>query len=164
MKRVLAVLAVVVVIASAATGVLIWRLAQHPPPKHPEISAYTDGQLVRIGPYSYCDVVNLNDCETPQTIGELAVDGRHPVQLSVPSAISDAPWLLGRTYEGSDVLEEFTPGSTLAVTIPTVDPHRGKLTGFVVQLPTIVVDQDGNELPAWHAEWSVRTVWPQPAA
>ncbi|BBY93899.1 hypothetical protein MGALJ_35680 [Mycobacterium gallinarum] len=163
MKRVLAVLAVVVVIASAATGVLIWRLAQHPPPKHPEISAYTDGQLVRIGPYSYCDVVNLNDCETPQTIGELAVDGRHPVQLSVPSAISDAPWLLGRTYEGSDVLEEFTPGSTLAVTIPTVDPHRGKLTGFVVQLPTIVVDQDGNELPAWHAEWSVRTVWPQPA-
>lgn len=163
MKRVLAVLAVVVVIASAATGVLIWRLAQHPPPKHPEISAYTDGQLVRIGPYSYCDVVNLNDCETPQTIGELAVDGRHPVQLSVPSAISNAPWLLGRTYEGSDVLEEFTPGSTLAVTIPTVDPHRGKLTGFVVQLPTIVVDQDGNELPAWHAEWSVRTVWPQPA-
>lgn len=163
MKRVLAVLAVVVVIASAATGVLIWRLAQHPPPKHPEISAYTDGQLVRIGPYSYCDVVNLNDCETPQTIGELAVDGRHPVQLSVPSAISDAPWLLGRTYEGSDVLEEFTPGSKLAVTIPTVDPHRGKLTGFVVQLPTIVVDQDGNELPAWHAEWSVRTVWPQPA-
>lgn len=163
MKRVLAVLAIVVVIASAATGVLIWRLAQHPPPKHPEISAYTDGQLVRIGPYSYCDVVNLNDCETPQTIGELAVDGRHPVQLSVPSAISDAPWLLGRTYEGSDVLEEFTPGSTLAVTIPTVDPHRGKLTGFVVQLPTIVVDQDGNELPAWHAEWSVRTVWPQPA-
>jgi len=162
-KRVLAVLAVVVVIASAATGVLIWRLAQHPPPKHPEISAYTDGQLVRIGPYSYCDVVNLNDCETPQTIGELAVDGRHPVQLSVPSAISNAPWLLGRTYEGSDVLEEFTPGSTLAVTIPTVDPHRGKLTGFVVQLPTIVVDQDGNELPAWHAEWSVRTVWPQPA-
>lgn len=163
MKRVLAVLAIVVVIASAATGVLIWRLAQHPPPKHPEISAYTDGQLVRVGPYSYCDVVNLNDCENPQTVGELAVDGRHPVQLSVPPAISDAPWLLGRTYEGSDVLEEFTPGSTLAVTIPTVDPHRGKLTGFVVQLPTIVVDQDGNELPAWHAEWSVRTVWPQPA-
>ena len=75
MKRVLAVLAAVVVVASAATGVLIWRLSQHPPPKHPEISAYADGQLVRIGPYSYCDVVNLNDCETPQTVGELAVDG-----------------------------------------------------------------------------------------
>ena len=56
MKRVLAVLAVVVVVASAATGVLIWRLSQHPPPKHPEISAYADGQLVRVGPYRYCDV------------------------------------------------------------------------------------------------------------
>jgi hypothetical protein len=163
MKRVLAALAVVVVLASAATGVLIWRLARHPPPKHPEISAYTDGQLVRVGPYSYCDVVNLNDCENPGTVGELAVDGRHPVQLSVPPEISGAPWLLGRKYEGSDVLEEFRPDSKLAVTIPTVDPHRGKLTAFVVQLPTIVVDQDGNEHPSWHAEGSVRSVWPQPA-
>ena len=108
--------------------------------------------------------MNLNDCENPQTVGELAVDGRHPVQLSVPPAIASAPWLLGRKYEGSDVLEEFRPDTTLAVTIPTVDPHRGKLTGFVVQLPTLVVDQDGNEFPSWHAEWSVRTVWPQPAA
>ncbi len=163
MKRVLAALAVVVVVASAATGVLIWRLAQHPPPKHPEISAYADGRLVRVGPYSYCDVLNLNDCENPETVGELAVDGRHPVQLSVPSSIAGAPWLLGRTYEGSDMLEEFPPDTTLAVTIPTVDPHRGKLTGFVVQLPTIVVDEQGNEHPSWHAEWSVRTVWPQSA-
>jgi cation-transporting ATPase E len=72
-----------------------------------------------------------------------------------------APEVLLR--EGSDVLEEFPPDSTLAVTIPTVDPHRGKLTGFVVQLPTIVVDEQGNEHPSWHAEWSVRTVWPQSA-
>lgn len=164
MKRVLAALAVVVVVASAATGVLVWRLAQHPPPKHPQISAYVDGQLVRVGPYSYCDVVNLNDCESPGTVGELAVDGQHPVQLSVPPAIAGAPWLLGRKYEGADVLEEFRPDSTLAVTIPTVDPHRGKLTAFVVQLPTLVVDEEGNELPAWHAEWSVRTVWTQPAS
>jgi hypothetical protein len=34
-KRVLAALAVVVVVASVLTGVLIWRLAQHPPPEHP---------------------------------------------------------------------------------------------------------------------------------
>ncbi len=155
--------AVVVIVASSATGVLIWRLAQHPPPKHPEISAYSDGQLVRVGPYSYCDVVNLNDCENPETVGELAVDGRHPVQLSVPPAIAGAPWLLGRKYEDADVLEEFRPDSTLAVTIPTVDPQRGKLTAFVVQLPTLVVDQQGNEFPSWHAEWSVRTVWPQSA-
>ena len=26
-----------------------------------------------------------------------------------------------------------------------------------------VGDEEGNEFPSWHAEWSVRTVWPQPA-
>jgi Protein of unknown function (DUF2771) len=162
-KRVLAVLAVVVVVASVLTGVLIWRLAQHPPPEHPEISAFSHGKLVRVGPYLYCDPFDLNDCETPQTVGQLAVDGRHPVQLSVPQAIARAPWLLGREYEDSDVLEEFAPDSTLAVTIPTIDPQRGKLTRVVVQLPTLVRDEEGNEHPSWHAEWSIETVWPQPA-
>ncbi|HKH50270.1 MAG TPA: DUF2771 family protein, partial [Mycobacterium sp.] len=84
MKRVLGALAVVVVVASVLTGVLIWRLAQHPPPEHPEISAYSDGQLVRLGPYRYCEVLNPTDCETPRTAGEITVDPRHPVQLSVP--------------------------------------------------------------------------------
>ncbi len=52
------------------------------------------------------------------------------------------------------------PSSTLAVTIPTVDPHRGRLIGIAVQLPTLVRDEEGNEFPSPHAEWSVRTVWP----
>ena len=47
------------------------------------------------------------------------------------------------------------------MTIPTVDPQRGRLTGIVVQLPTLVRDEQGNEFRALpHAEWSVRTVWP----
>jgi Protein of unknown function (DUF2771) len=162
-KRVVAVLAAIVIVASIGTGVLVWRLAQNPPPEHPEISAYSHGHLTRVGPYLYCDVYDLNDCETPRAVGKLAVDARHPVQLSVPPAIARAPWLLGRSYEDSDVLEEVDPGSTLAVTIPTVDPHRGKLTRIVVQLPTIVVDEQGNERPWWHAEWSIETEWPQPA-
>ena len=110
MKRVLAVLAVVVVVASVLTGVLIWRLAQHPPPEHPEISAYSHGQLVRVGPYRYCEVLDLNDCETPGTDGELTVDAAHPVQLSVPPAIASAPWVLVRSYEGSDVRRRVPAG------------------------------------------------------
>jgi Protein of unknown function (DUF2771) len=161
--RVLAALAVIVVVASIGTGVLVWRLTENPPPEHPQISAYALGQVTRVGPYRYCDVLDLNDCETPETVGELAVDGRHPVQLSVPAAIARAPWILGRSYEDSDVVEEFRPDSRLAVTIPTVDPHRGKLTGIVVQLPTLVQDEAGNEFPLSHAEWSIKTVWPQPA-
>ena len=160
MKRVLAALAVVAVVASAVTGLLIWHLAQDPPPEHPEISAYSHGQLVRVGPYRYCEVLNPTDCETPKTDGELTVDPRHPVQLSVPPAIARAPWILVRSYEGADVVDEFRPDTKLAVTIPTVDPRRGRLFGVAVQLPTLVRDAAGNEFPWPHAEWSVRTVWP----
>ncbi|MGH3582830.1 MAG: DUF2771 family protein, partial [Mycobacterium sp.] len=53
----------------------------------------------------------------------------------------------------------FRPGTTLAVTIPTVDARFGKLTGLAVQVPTLVRDEAGNEFPLPHAEWSVRTVW-----
>ena len=160
MKRLLAALAVVVVVASALTGVLIWRLAGDPRPEHPEISAYSRGQLVRVGPYRFCEVLNPTDCETPRTDGELAVDPRHPVQLSVPAEIARAPWVLVRSYEGGDAVDEFRPDTKLAVTIPTVDPHRGKLFGVAVQLPTLVRDEAGNEFPVPHAEWSVRTAWP----
>ena len=160
MKRVVAALAIVAVVASVLTGVLVWHLVKHPPPKHPEISAYSDGKLVRVGPYRYCEVLNPTDCDTPQTAAELNVDPRHTVQLSVPPAIARAPWVLVRSYEGADVVDEFRPNTKLAVTIPTVDPNRGKLFGLAVQLPTLVRDEAGNEFPVPHAEWSVRTVWP----
>ena len=121
-KKGLAVLVAVVVLASVATGVLIWRLTRTPAPEHPEISAYTRGQLVRVGPYQFCDVLNPTDCETPRSDGVLAVDARNAVQLSVPPAIAAAPWVLVRSYEGSDVVNEFRSGSTLAVTIPDDGP------------------------------------------
>jgi hypothetical protein len=159
-KRVLAVLAVVVIVASVATGVLVWRLSRGHGPDFPEISAYSHGELTTVGPYRYCNVLRLDECENPETIGQLAVDARFPVQLSVPPAIARAPWILGRAYEGSDVAEEFKPDTRLAVTIPTVDPHRGKLIGIVVQLPTLVRDEAGNEFRLSHAEWSIKTVWP----
>lgn len=161
MKRVIVALLVVAVIASGGTGALIWRLTRTPAPAHPEISAYTHGQLVRVGPYRYCDVFEITKCDIPETIGEVAVTSRDPVQLSVPAAIAKAPWVLIRAYEGGgSVVDEFRPGSKLAVTIPTVDARRGRLTGIAVQLPTLVRDEQNNEFPWPHAEWSVATVWP----
>jgi hypothetical protein len=161
-KRVLAALAVVVVVASVATGVLVWRLTRDRAPDYPEISAYTHGHLTRVGPYRYCDVYNPTKCVVFEEQGELPVTERSAVQLSVPPAIARAPWVLLRQYQDSHVIEEFPRNSRLAVTIPTVDPHRGKLTGIGVFLPTLIV-LDDKEVPAPHAEWSVRTVWPQPA-
>lgn len=110
----------------------------------------------------YCNVLRLDECETPQTQGELPVSERYPVQLSVPQAISRAPWRLLQLYEdpANTAATIFRPDSRLAVTIPTVDPHRGRLTGIVVQLLTLVVDASSGELrEAPHAEWSVRLVF-----
>jgi len=141
-----------------ATGVLIWRLTRDPAPKYPEISAYSHGKTTKVGPYRYCQVLNPTDCEVFGDQGELRVTTRGPVQLSVPPAISKAPWVLLRQYEDGDIVEEFRPGSRLAVTVPTMDPHRGRLTGIAVFLPTLV-SVDGTEMPVPHAEWTVRTVW-----
>jgi hypothetical protein len=163
MKRVLALLAAVAVVSAAATGALVWKLTRdgaNRGPRYPEISAFTNGQLTRVGPYRYCQVLDLDNCDVPASVGELNVSARHPIQLSVPQAIGRAPWVLLLAYEDAGTaIREFRPDTKLAVTIPTVDPHHGKLTGLAVQLPTLVRDSEGNEFPLPHAEWSVRTVW-----
>ncbi len=161
MNRVVATaVAVAVVLASVGAGVAAWLLTRNKGAEHPEISAFSHGQLVRVGPYVYCNVLNLNDCELPKTQGELAVNHSDPVQLSVPAGIGEAPWRLILAYEDptKDKALSFAPGKQLAVTIPTADPLRGRLTGLAVQLPTLVeVDGELREVP--HAEWSVRTKW-----
>ncbi|CAJ1579926.1 DUF2771 family protein [[Mycobacterium] wendilense] len=167
MKRVMIVLiSAAVVLASGGAGVAAWLLTRDDGgPSLPEISAFSHGDLVRVGPYLYCNVVNLNECFEGGAQGELVVNHSDPVQLSVPSAIGSAPWRLILAYEEIDKDQIFTfpPGERLAVTIPTVDPQRGRLTGLAVQLPTLVeVDGEIREIP--HAEWSVRTVWEQRAA
>lgn len=160
MKRVLTVLIAVAVLASVGTGLLVWQLSRDRGPDLPEISAYTHGHLTRVGPYRFCQVLNPTDCIVPAEQGQLAVTRRDAVQLSLPSAIAQAPWVLLRAYEDDTIVEEFRPGTRLAVTVPTVDPFLGRLTGVAVHLPTLVRDEEGNEFPVPHAEWSVRTVWP----
>ncbi|SOJ57115.1 hypothetical protein MSIMFB_04593 [Mycobacterium simulans] len=162
MKRGVAVLiAVVVVVLSIGAGGGAGVLVRGPGPHRPGIRAYSHGHLTRVGPYLYCNVLNLDDCQTPQAQGELPVSERYPVQLSVPEAISRAPWRLLQVYEdpANTTTTLFRPNSRLAVTIPTVDPQRGHLTGIVVQLLTLVVDSSGELREAPHAEWSVRLVF-----
>jgi hypothetical protein len=162
LKRIyLVLLAAAVVLAAAGAGVGAWFLTRHDGATHPQISAYSHGQLSRVGPYFFCNVLDLNDCQTPQTQGVLTVDARDPVQLSVPSQIGAAPWRLLLVYDDpvDTTTTVFRPNTRLAVTIPTVDPQRGPLRGFTVQLLTLVQDTNGELLEAPHAEWSVRTDW-----
>ncbi|AHC27273.1 MULTISPECIES: DUF2771 domain-containing protein [Actinomycetes] len=165
MKRGLAALAIVALLATAGTVALVMQLRKQPHSPFPQISAYSHGETVRIGPYFYCSVENLDDCENPETTGELTLTSRSALQLSVEPAIARAPWWLARTYEGADaaIVQEFRPNTRTAVTIPPIDARYGRLTGVVVQLPTLVRDEFGNEFPLPHAEWSVRTVW-EPSA
>lgn len=155
--RVAALLALVV-LASTGAGYGAWLLARRHGPNQPEISAYSHGHLTRVGPYRYCKVLDPRDCQTPLTQGELPVNARDPVQLSVPTAIGRAPWRLLRVYEdpADTTVTDFRPGHRLAVTIPTVDPRRGQLNGIAVQLMTLVVDEAGELRDVPHAEWSIR--------
>lgn len=159
--RTTVLIAVVTVVAATGAGVGAWLLAADCSPRHPEISLYSHGNLTRVGPYQYCDVLNLNDCQMPETLGQLPVNARDPVQLSVSSTISRAPWLLSVWYENPQdtITALFRPGSKQAVTIPTVDPSRGHVTGVTVQLLTLVPVSQDQLIAATHADWSVQMVW-----
>lgn len=162
MKRQVAwILAALVVLGAVGAGIGAWAFVRNQGSPLPQISAYSRGTTVRVDPYLYCNVVNLDDCTKGGAQGELSVEARYPVQLSVPERISDAPWRLLRVYADEDdtVATAYRPGTKSAVTIPTVDPQRGKIMGLVVQVLTLVKDQNGelHDLP--HAEWSVELNW-----
>ncbi len=150
--------AVSTVLAAACVGVGAWLLAGEGGQRYPEISVYSHGHLVRVGPYQYCDVLDLHDCQTPGTLGELPLRSGDPVQLSVPTAIGRAPWLLSLWYEdpAATTTTLFRPDSRLAVTVPAVDATRGRLTGITVQLLTLVRLPHDELGAATHADWSVR--------
>jgi hypothetical protein len=157
----LGITVIAVLLVLAAAGVGTWTLARKHGPAQPQISVYSHDHLTRVGPYLYCNVLDLGDCQAPRVQGQLPVNARNPVQLSVPTAIGRAPWRLLLVYENpaNTTTTTFRPDSRLAVTISTVDPQRGRLTGIVVQLMTLVLDAAGELRDAPHAEWSVRTVW-----
>jgi hypothetical protein len=161
LTRVVTALAAIVVVFFGVVPVGIWLLVRDQPPQRPQISVYSRGHLARVGPYRYCDVLNLNVCENRQTEGQLPIDVHDPVQLSVPAAIGRAPWLLRSFYDDArdTTLDVFRADTRLAATIPTVGSHGGRLNRVVVQLLTLVRDEHGDLFPMPHAEWSVRTVW-----
>ncbi|MCV7086834.1 DUF2771 domain-containing protein [Mycolicibacter hiberniae] len=158
--------AVLAVVAATLAGLGTWWFTRAEEPTPPQISVFSNGHLSRVGPYLYCSVLDLDECLLTEERATLPVDSRHPVQLSVDTTIGRAPWRLLRLYDNPDEStgRMYPPGSTLAVTIPTVDPQRGPLRGLVVQLLTLVVDSStGEQFAVPHAEWAVGMRWSRPA-
>ncbi len=156
--------AAAVVMASAGAGVGAWLATRESGPTLPQISVYSRSETVRVGPFLYCNVVNLDDCAAGGEQGTLAVTARDPIQLSVPSAIGRAPWRLLTVYEDErdTTSTVFRPGSRLAVTIPAQDQRRGRVVGLVVQVMTLVRDQNDEVFDLPHGEWSVQMTWSAP--
>lgn len=163
MRRHLAwIMAALVVLAAAGAGAGAWRwAAENASSGLPQVSAYSRGTTVRMDPYLYCNVINLNECVTDSAQEQLSVSEDYPVQLSVPTEIARAPWRLLKVYadERNTTTTSFRPGTHLAVTVPTFEPRRGRVIGLVVQLLTLVQDETGELRDLPHAEWSLRLVW-----
>ena len=154
------IVAALVVLASAGAGVGTLLRTPEMGTTLPQISVYSRGETVRVEPYLYCNVIDLNDCTKSNAQAQLSVSERYPVQLSVPSEIGRAPWRLLRVYaDEGNTTTVFRPDSRLAVTIPTVDPQRGRVVGLAVQLLTLVQDENGELRDLPHAEWSVKLAW-----
>lgn len=152
----LAVLALVAVIGAAIVVVVAVRNADE---QLPQITAFGNGRSITVPPSVYCSI-DLQNCSQGD-LAVLDVDAGQPLQLSLPRAISDAPWRLVTVFQdpatGELVPQEryFESGSRRAVTVVSDRKPAWQLAGVEIQLPSAVVDENG--LPRARAVWGIKT-------
>ena len=149
-------MAVVVVLAGVLTAAAVVLLPGGTP-ESPQLTAYSDGEVVSVPPTLYCDV-GITSCEVGAT-ASLPVPAGRVLQVSLPSAIAEAPWRLLTVVTLADGTQRtdarfFRPGERIAVTVGSTDPTE-QLSGIEVQLPSSVLDADG--LPRARATWGIST-------
>ena len=149
-------LAVVVVLAGVLTAAAV-TLLPGGTPENPQLTAYSDGEAISVPPTLYCDV-GITSCEVGAT-ASLPVPAGGVLQVSLPSAIAEAPWRLLTVFTLADGTQRtqadfYRPGDRIAVTVGSTDPGE-QLSGIEVQLPSSVLDSDG--LPRARATWGIST-------
>lgn len=153
----LSIIAALVVVAAAFTVAMVAIIGKADA-KPITITAFAKNKAVTVAPYVYCDVY-LNGCdEEDGNLTELDVPAGLPLQLSVPTDVSKAPWRLLAVYQAKDGQtfvnpQTFEPGASSAVTVPTTQDLQ--LIGIEIQLPGAVTDQSG--IPLAHAAWGIKT-------
>ncbi len=161
-KKIVAIGAVgLLVIGAVFTAVL--ALAIRDAPAHrPAITAFADGRTVVVEPYLYCPV-EAPLCESDGVSYTVPMRAGYPLQLSLPSEITSAPWIVASVYgdDNGDAFEIdrlYLPGEKLGLTVPSVDDEGRKLIGVEIRLPSGIIDADTNqEEIISHAIWSIAT-------
>ncbi|EHR63309.1 DUF2771 family protein [Saccharomonospora cyanea] len=153
------------VVALAVAGAAVATGCSAPQP--PEVTFYTDGDSVTALPLSYCDAV-LRDCETGGDAATLDARPGQPVQISLPSEISETPWLVIVQSAAPDGTllpmrqEVFTDGTRHAYTVVPETPRHQPLVVEVQQLgAAYAVDQQDNPIldERGQPQLVVRGVW-----
>lgn len=133
----------------------------------PEVTFYTDGETAEAEPLIYCDVL-VRDCEQVGESAMLASRPGQPIQISVPSEVAEAPWVVNIQYLNAEgkpqpVKQEFfSPGARHAYTATGNAPGYRILVVEIQQLgAAYAADEDVNPLldAAGNPQLVARAVW-----
>jgi hypothetical protein len=136
-------------IASLLAGGLL--LAGCSAPHPPEVTFFADGTMVRLDPTQYCRP-EADQCDGfPDAKGSMPVPGGKPLNISVPSQVAEAPWVVVFKYRGADGSQQqgrtpiFKAGEQYAYTLHL--PTAGdQLTDVEVQRINNIAAGADNEL------------------
>jgi hypothetical protein len=125
----------------------------------PEVTFAAGGSAVAAGPTQYCDV-NVQDCEADGGAAvTLRVPPGQPVQVSVPAAVSEAPWQVVFRYRTADGTRTQARSTVFAAGQRT--EYKLELPAPDAQLETVEVQQFGAAMVPREdgVDFATRATW-----
>ncbi|GEM30378.1 hypothetical protein NN3_13850 [Nocardia neocaledoniensis NBRC 108232] len=166
-RTVIALVAVGLVAVVGVTAAIVAYAVSKAPDSAPVVTVYGGGETVEAEPFGYCNLAT-GACENFEHTYYLLVPSGDPVQVSLPSAIAEAPWVVLQRFERPSGEREDRvmswldfPEGVRALSIDTQPAPDLRLIGFEVQLPMIYTDPaTGQETTGVHGAWSIGTPAP----
>lgn len=168
-KKIVAIGSAALVVIAIAFVAVLAILIRNAPEHVPAVTAYANGRSAEVEPYLYCPV-DQPLCGNEGESTTLPLGNSPVLQLSLPSEIAKAPWILASVYGDAatgEIVETdklYLPDSAVSVTVQAKDPDGRELLGVEVRLPSGVIDSDTQqEEIISHAIWSIATMAPAEA-
>ncbi|PXY30971.1 DUF2771 family protein [Prauserella muralis] len=139
-------------------------------PGPPEVTFFADGDSIRADPLIYCDAL-LESCERGGKPASLKVRPGKPVQVSLPSDVSETPWALNVQYLDAQGRPQpvrqqvFTDGTQHAYTVTPGSPRDQLVVVEIQQLGAAyaadsrgnpILDENGQPQLVVRGVWSLR--------